>query len=80
MSGYRDTSNYDPYAGGDTGPPMRPFNKWQWIGVAMMVAGGLAMVATVAIRFAWHQFRMGDWIPLGSTLVIFGSVLINSRR
>ena len=79
MSGYREHS-FDPNAGGE-GPPLRPFNKWQWVGVAMMVAGALAMLATVAVRIAWlHDASKDDLIPMGSTLVIFGSLLINSRR
>jgi uncharacterized membrane protein YidH (DUF202 family) len=78
MTGYRDTSSFDPNAGGEA--PMRPFNKWQWIGVAMIVAGTLVMVAMLAVRLAWHQATKDDWIPLGSSLGIFGTVLVNSRR
>ncbi len=47
MSGYRDRSGFDPNAGGDLGPPLRPFNKWQWLGVAMLVAGALVIFATL---------------------------------
>ena len=78
MSGYREHS-FDPNAGGD-GPPLRPFNRWQWVGVAMMVAGALAMLATVAVRVGWLHATKDDLIPMGSTLVIFGSLLVNSRR
>ena len=77
-SGYRESS-FDPNAGGE-GPLRRPFNKWQWVGVAMMVAGALAMLATVAARIGWLHATKDDLIPMGSTLVIFGSLLLNSRR
>lgn len=80
MSGYRE-SNFDPNAGSsDTGPPLRPFNWVQWTGVAMGIVGALVMIATVAIRLGSHPATKDDWIPLASALVIFGSVLINSRR
>jgi hypothetical protein len=79
MSGYREHS-FDPNAGGE-GAPLRPFNRWQWVGVAMMVAGALAMLATVAVRIGWlHDASKDDLIPMGSTLVIFGSLLVSSRR
>ena len=39
------------------------------------------MIATVVVRLASdHAARDDDWIPLASALVIFGSVLVNSRR
>ena len=78
MSGYREHS-FDPNAGSEG--PRRPFNRWQWVGVAMMVAGALAMLATVAVRIGWlHDASKDDLIPMGSTLVIFGSLLVNTRR
>jgi uncharacterized membrane protein YdcZ (DUF606 family) len=80
MSGYRDMSGFDPNAGGELGPPLRPFNKWQWLGVAMLVAGALVMFAALASRFGWLPATKDDWIPMSSSLVIFGSVLVNSRR
>jgi hypothetical protein len=80
MSGYRESS-FDPNAGSsDNGPPMRPFNWVQWTGVVMGVVGLLGMVAMLAIRLFSHHVTKDDWIPLASTLVIFGSVLVNSRR
>ena len=80
MSGYRDSSGFDPYAYERPGRPLRPFNWVQWTGVAMGVAGALAMVATLVIRLTGREATRDDWIPLGSALVILGSVLINSRR
>jgi hypothetical protein len=79
MSGYRDTSNYDPYAGGDYGPPLKPYNWVQWSGV------GLALVG-VAIDLVYLGGQTGitprllDSPSIGVALPLFGVALINSRR
>jgi hypothetical protein len=79
MSGYRQSS-FDPHAGSsDTGPPMRPFNWVQWTGVAMGVVGLIGMGAMLAIRLFSNSATKDDWIPFSSALLIFGSVLVNSR-
>jgi peptidoglycan/LPS O-acetylase OafA/YrhL len=75
---YRE-SNFDPNAGGDYGPPMRPFNWVQWTGVAFALIG-------VGIDLAYLGGRAGI-IPkflyepsIGIALPFIGAALINSRR
>ena len=80
MSGYRDTSNYEPFAGPDYGRPLRPFNKWQWVGVGCGIVGVLVMLGTLAARLDGMAADSSDWLPLGTTLCALGTVLINSRR
>ena len=79
MAGYRDTSNYDPYAGGDYGPPLRPYNWVQWTGVAIGLVG-------VAIDLVYLGGSLGmipkllDSPSVGISLPLIGAALINSRR
>jgi hypothetical protein len=79
MSGYREHS-FDPNAGGDFGPPLRPFNKFQWVGVGFLIFGVVAMLATLAASFHLIRTDTKDWLPVATMLCAFGSVLINSRR
>ena len=79
MSGYRDRSNFDPYANPNYGRPLRPYNWVQWTGVGM----GLAGLAIYAVYFAGRAGWMAQELrtPMfGFALVMFGSVLIGSRR
>ena len=79
MAGYRDTSNFDPYAGGDYGPPLRPYNWVQWTGVAFALVG-------VAIDLVYLGGSQGmipkllDSPSVGISLPLIGAALINSRR
>jgi hypothetical protein len=79
MSGYRDRSNYDPYASPQYGQPMRPYNGVQWTGVALLVA-------SIALNLAFLAGEVG-WLPkwkfsptLSTSPMIIGVMLINSRR
>ena len=78
MSSYRESS-YDPNSYERPGQPIRPFNWVQWIGVALIVAGVVAL-------FAYFFGRAGLIPPLvkqvqvSTALAIIGSVLVNSRR
>jgi hypothetical protein len=79
MAGYRDTSNYDPYASPRYGKPLRPFNWVQWSGVALIVLG-------IAIELFYLAAEVGfvaKWAPSPAIAVaplIIGVNLINSRR
>ena len=79
MTAYRDTSNYDPYAASDYGPPLRPYNWVQWTGVGLGVLG-------IVIDLMWFAGQAGvmpkllDSPALGVSLPLFGVALINSRR
>ena len=80
MSGYRQ-SNYDPRAGGDYGPPLRPFNWVQWSGVGFIAVGVTVLLATIAGSFGlFDRSAATDMLPLGTTFAALGTVLINSRR
>jgi hypothetical protein len=79
MSGYRDRSSFDPYAGGDTGPPMRPYNWVQWTGVAFVVGGAALSVFYLLGQFGVVPKILRNVLP-ASTMVLLGVTLINSRR
>jgi hypothetical protein len=78
MSGYRDSSNYDPYASPRYGRPLRPYNWVQWTGVAFVLVG-------IAIDLSYFAGRLG-WIPRDVTPLVAllpimsGAILVNSRR
>ena len=79
MSGYRDRSNYDPYASPSHGRPMRPFNWVQWTGVALILVGVAAELYYMAGQLGWVR-KLTESPMLGSTLVLLSLPLINSRR
>ena len=75
---YRQSS-YDPYAYEQPGRPMRPYNKVQWIGVALIVASIAALLAYFAGRAGWIAPLVKE-VQISTALAIIGSVLVNSRR
>jgi hypothetical protein len=79
MSGYRQSS-FDPNAGGAYGRPLRPFNRWQWIGVGLVVAGIAVMIAVMAGSFGLVPKSAEDILPMGTSLSLIGALLVNSRR
>ena len=79
MSGYRDRSGYDPYAYERPGRPLRPYNWVQWIGVALIVAGIVALLAYFAGEAGWIP-PLVKQVQLSTALAIVGSLLVNSRR
>ncbi|HEX5257745.1 MAG TPA: hypothetical protein VFW35_03060 [Sphingomicrobium sp.] len=78
MGGYREHS-FDPNAGGEYGPPLRPFNKWQGLGVGVGVLGALVIAAEIASRVGWFPLKH-DTVLAGTSLLLVGSMLVNSRR
>ena len=79
MGGYREASFHPSTGGPEYGRPLRPFNKWQWTGIAFMALGVGVMLSVFAARLGWIR-QTGDLLPLGSTLCIFGGLLVGSRR
>jgi hypothetical protein len=79
MSGYREQSNYDPYASPRYGKPLRPYNWVQWSGVAMVLAGVTLELAFLAQQAGWIR-KLIDSPMIGSSLVLLAVPLINSRR
>ena len=79
MSGYRDTSGYDPNASPRYGKPLRPYNWVQWTGVAFAVLGIAGYLVYAACRLGWLPL---DWTDPGPiiALPLMGVALINSRR
>ena len=79
MAGYRDRSGFDPMAGGSYGPPLRPYNWVQWVGVAIGLLG-------IAIILVYLGGRVGviptllDSPSPGFALPMIGAMLVNSRR
>ena len=78
MTGYREHS-FDPNAYEQPGPPLKPYNMVQWIGVVFAVLGILAF-------FVWGFGRLGlipQWIDHPAPVIMLGAVgtmLVNSRR
>ena len=78
MSGYR-ASSYDPEAGMRWGPPLRPFNKWQRLGVALTLFGAAVDLIYVGGYFGWISPLLDR--PTGAGLLILaGIALMHSRR
>jgi hypothetical protein len=75
---YRQTT-FDPNAGGDYGPPRRPFNWVQWTGVGFVFLGVLGYLLYFAEKFGWIDIGLHDAAPFIS-LPLIGAALINSRR
>ncbi|MGE5562406.1 MAG: hypothetical protein ACM3ZV_03770 [Bacillota bacterium] len=78
MSGYRQHS-FDPYAGGDYGPPLRPYNWVQWTGAGFGVAGA-ALSVYYFLGEAGAVPKILDSVLPASAMVLLGAALINSRR
>ena len=79
MSGYRDRSGFDPNAGGDYGPPLRPFNWVQWTGVASLFVGAAIMLAYIGGSIGVYR-RLLDSPTPGTAFVLIAIPLISSRR
>ncbi len=79
MSGYRDSSNFDPYASPRYGRPLRPYNWVQWVGVALVLAGIALDLVYFAGRLGWLDRPMATPTYAIAPLM-FGVVLVNSRR
>jgi hypothetical protein len=78
MSGYRQR-DLDLNGGGDTGPPLRPYNWVQWSGVALALVGIGIDLVYLAGR-AGLTPRLLDSPSVGIALPLVGAALINSRR
>ena len=79
MSGYRDTSNFDPYASPRYGKPLRPYNWVQWTGVAFAMIGVAGYLVYAADRLGWLSLGWTNPGPI-IALPLIGVSLINSRR
>ena len=79
MSGYRDTSTFDPYGQTNYGRPLRPFNWVQWTGVALELLGVAIYVAYVLGKFGWIP-QIFSSLVFGIVPLFLGITLINSRR
>ncbi|MCW3796283.1 hypothetical protein OMW55_00465 [Sphingomonas sp. BN140010] len=75
---YRQSS-YDPLATSAGGRPLRPFNRVQWTGVALIVLSLLLVAAMLAGEFGLTSFRSLRHAPVFIPALI-GSLLVNSRR
>ena len=78
MAGYR-SSSYDPEAGLRWGPPLRPYNLWQWLGVALTLVGAAIYALFLAGKMGWLEPPLDH--PTGAgALVLAGFALTHSRR
>jgi hypothetical protein len=79
MTGYRQSS-FDPNAYEQPGAPLRPFNAFQWLGVAIASLGVLLFLVQIAGRFGWIPDWFGDVSSSAVMLTLIGTLFINSRR
>jgi hypothetical protein len=79
VSAYRQSS-FDPNAYERPGPPLKPFNWVQWSGVAVMIAGGALLLASLLGLIGWVPQWMKEFSPAPIMLMVIGMFLINSRR
>jgi hypothetical protein len=78
MSGHREQS-FDPNGGVDNRPPMRPFTGTQWIGLGLLLLGGMAIVIYLLGRIGAIPKIVDDEIPFVSVMPL-GAVLMDPRR
>ena len=76
MSGYRQHS-YDPNAGWEDPRPLKPYDLWQWTGVAALAAAVLALLAAIFfetlrdwMHLAWMRGGAGFMIAGGGLLLV----------
>ena len=79
MSGYRQ-HGFDPNAFEQPGPPLRPFDKWQWLGVALGSAAVLLFAADLAGRAGIIPHKTGDMGGVIMLLLMPALLLVNHRR
>jgi len=75
---YRQSS-YDPRAWNPQGPPFRPYDAKQKLGLAMMLVGALLALAFLVGEAGLMARWKGGTMP-GSLLTLVGSLLLYSRR
>ena len=79
MTGYRDSTSYDPYAYERPGPVTRPYNWVQWTGVAIGTLGIALGLLHIAIEWGWVR-TLPDPGSGFISLAFIGSTLVISRR
>ena len=79
MSGYRDQSNFDPYASPQYGRPLRPYNWVQWSGVGFILLGLAVDLVYFAGRAGWTS-QLLDSPTVSFPPIFLGAMLVNSRR
>ena len=79
MSGYRQ-HGFDPNVYEEMGAPLRPYNKVQWAGVAIVGVGLVLTTLHVLGQIGWLPQWVDDPSPASFFLLLMGVALINSRR
>jgi len=78
MSGYKQSS-YEPNHWEPQGPPLRPYNRVQWTGVALVFVGIAVDLLYLAGRLGWIP-KLVDEPVIAIGPLMLGVVLVNSRR
>ena len=81
MSGYRQHS-YDPNAGYEEPVPLKPYDKWQRLGVCSVGAGALLLVISLMFDGArdWPRLAIVDWSSGAVFLLCIGGLLLMKYR
>ena len=79
MAGYRDTSNFDPMPS-SYGPPLRPYNKVQWIGAAMQLIAAAGYGYYIAQQAGWVPDLGFNTMMIALPFLLFGMTFVYSRR
>lgn len=79
MSGYRDRSNYEPLPS-SYGPPLKPYNKVQWTGLALQAVAVLAYGYYFAESAGWVRGLGFNTMMFGLPFLLIGMSLVYSRR
>ena len=78
MASYRD-HGFDPNAYEVMGPPLRPYNWVQWLGVALAALGLVAFLGYCAGKIG----LIPNWFANPAPVIMLGavgSILVNTRR
>jgi len=78
MTGYRE-HGFDPNAYEVMGPPLKPYNWVQWVGVVFVALGVVAFLGYCAEKLA----LVPHWLSSPAPVIMLGglgSMLVNTRR
>jgi hypothetical protein len=76
---YREHS-FDPNAGFEEPRPLKPYDKWQWVGIGAMAAAAVLMVASIFFDIADGWMRLGGTSSGASLALLLGGMLLMRYR
>ena len=80
MTGHREHS-YDPNTGWEEPRPLKPYDKWQWVGIAALATFAISIPVSIFFDLPKYLMRLAGWSSgAGLMLGIGGLLLMRYRR